>query len=960
MKKIFLIIFGAICLTAILKAQPGANKLIEIKLDNGLTILLNEDHSIPNILGAVVIKTGAKYDPPNATGTSHYLEHMLFKGTDKLGTIDYKSEREYLNKIFKLYDKLGRTEDQEDREMIQKNINKVSLKAGKYAIPNELDKILDEIGSTMVNAFTSDEVVGYLNFFPNNQIEKWLAIYSHRFQNPVFRLFQSELETVFEEKNMYDDNFITTVIESFFENFYKNHPYGQQTILGSSEHIRNPSLSIMQEMYETYYVANNMALILTGNFNSKEVIPMIEKYFGVWKKANVPTFKEYPEKPFNGVERVKERLTPVRVGVMGFRTVPQNHPDQIALEVCLNILTNNYSTGYLDQLSIENKLMEVSALHDVRNDHGGMMFIYVPKLIFQSFNRAERHVHEQILRLKNRDIDKDLLESVKLSMIKDHQKSFEDVFQRAFLIAETFYTDKSWKDVVTYPEKVNSITAEDIQKVADKYLNRDYLSFQSRMGFPKNERLEKPGYDPIEPENKDAVSEFGKEVSAMHEKEVRPDFIHIDRDVFVERHDKNHYNKLFYVHNDINDIFNVKIKFHGGNYHDNRYPYLAQYMKLIGSQKLSLEELNSQLQQIACDLNVYSNDEYFVIEINGFDKHLNTALELISELLSNPAADRSKRKNLRQMARFERRFESRSPDDVARALLNYGVYGENSPTLRRMTTREVRKMGCDELLKLLAETIQLPYSIHYSGSLKQKEVSVIFRKNLGLITGEHRHKIPVEIQRSKISENTILFLDDSKSIQSRIYFHVEGEKSNIKDRATINAFNRYFGSGMSSLIFQEIRELRSLAYAAYGRYRLGNSKNENGYLQVFVGTHADKTLEAVETVHNMIVDMPKYDNRMKQIQTSLLQSINSSKPNNREMSEAVENWLKWNIKEDPRMFEYEQYNGMSFHNIIKFYRKNIAKKPILITISGNSDNIDMEKLGKYGNIIHVDKKDIFN
>lgn len=961
--KRFLLIFIAtlICSVAISQSETETYKLKILKLDNGLTVYLNEDSSVPNVLGAVVVKTGAKYDPPDATGTAHYLEHMLFKGTDKLGTVDYKSEKIHLNRIAELYDILARTETSEERDSIQREINNVSLKAGKYAIPNELDKVLDEIGSTMVNAFTSDEVVAYFNVFPQNQMKKWLAIYAHRFKNPVFRLFQSELETVFEEKNMYDDNFITAVIETFYENFYRNHPYGQQTILGQAEHIRNPSLNVMRKMYETYYVPNNMALILSGNFNTEEVLPYIQKFFGEWKEGRVPEYPEYKEEPFDGVERVRVRLTPVRVGLMGFRTIPKNHPDELALEVAINMLSNSYSTGYLDRLSIDNKLMEVVAFNDVRNDHGALMVLYVPKLLFQSFNRAENLVLEQILRLRNGDVESDLLNSVKLSMIKQHHQSFENVFERTLLIAETFYTDKTWEDIISYPERIMQISEEHIHKVAYNYLGENYLSFQSKMGFPRNERLQKPGYDPIIPDNENARSEFARKIQYMKEGDIKPEFLREEYHYFVKNleHSKD-LSKLYYVQNDINDIFNLKIKFHSGDFYDNRYPYLAQYIQLIGTENYSLDVFNEKLQSIACSFSAYSNDNFFIIELSGFDKYLEQSLNLIAELLKNPVSDRSKQRNLRQMAKIERRFESRTPDQVADALFNYGIYGENSKYLRRMTVREVRRMNCNSLLDLLSQTIELPYHIHYSGSLDMRYVEKVISNSLKLNTKPSNNEIPVLIPREKISENKILFVDDSRSLQSRIYFYIEGEKIDGREIALMNAFNRYFGTGMTSLIFQEIREFRSMAYAAYGRFLQGNHLEQPGYLQVFVGTQADKTAEAVETVHQLITDMPRRENRVDQIRTALIQSINNNKPEKRNISETVENWHLLGIKKDPRMMQYEIYNNLDFVGIMEFYRRNVARKPILITIVGDSSNVDMDALSKFGEIEFVKKKDIFN
>ncbi len=438
---------------------------------------------MPNVLGAVIIKTGGKYDPADHTGTSHYLEHMMFKGTDELGTVDYEKEKIILDQIAAKYEELAATTDAEKRKTIQLEINKLSLEAGKFAIPNELDRLLDQMGSSMVNAFTSDEIVAYFNVFPKNQMEKWLFLYSHRFKNPVFRLFQSELETVFEEKNMYMDNFSTTLIETYYKNLYKKHPYGTQTVIGTADHIKNPSLNNMRKMYETYYVANNMALVLTGNFKSEEVIPLIEKFFGEWKKGEVPEYPVYNEEPFNGVERVEERLTPIKIGLLGFRTVPTNHEDEVALDVCSALLSNSSSTGYLDKLTLDGKLMEVMGFNDVRNDHGALMVLFVPKIVGQSLKKAEKIVYAEIAKLQTGEIDKEYFEAVKLNLIKEHQQSLENSTERAFLIGQMFTSGKTWEETLAYPKEIDAVTIEDVKRVSEKYFAANYLSLHSKMGF---------------------------------------------------------------------------------------------------------------------------------------------------------------------------------------------------------------------------------------------------------------------------------------------------------------------------------------------------------------------------------------------------------------------------------------------------------------------------------------------
>lgn len=953
--KILLIIFLAIGVTCF--AQTQTLKLKTLHLDNGLTVYINEDRSVPNVLGAVIIKTGGKYDPADHTGTSHYLEHMMFKGTDELGTIDYANEKLILDKIAVKYEELALVKEAEGRKEIQSEINKLSLEAGKYAIPNELDRVLDQMGSSMVNAFTSDEIVAYFNVFPKNQMEKWLFLYSHRFKNPVFRLFQSELETVFEEKNMYMDDFSTALIETYYKNLYKNHPYGTQTVIGTAEHIKNPSLNNMRKMYETYYVANNMALVLTGNFSTEEVVPMIEKYFGQWKKGEIPKYPEYNEEPFKGVVRVEERMTPIKVGLLGFRTVKASHDDEVALDVCSAILSNSSSTGYFDKLSLDGKLMEVMGFNDIRNDHGAMMVLFVPKIIGQSLKKAEKLITDEILKLHTGEIDKEFFEAVKLNLVKEHQQSLENSTNRAFLIGQMFTSGKTWEETLAYPKEIAAITIDDIKRVSEKYLNDNYLSLHSKMGFPKKDKLEKPGFDPVIPENTEAKSKFAEEFERMPDAKTEPEFINFDKDLSIT---ENNGIKYFYVANKTNDIFNLTIKFKTGKINDKKYEQLAEYLQLVGTKDRGLNDFNSDLQKYGCSFSVGAEDNFFTIYVDGFDKYFKESTSLIMSLLTNAATDDSKLKNINQNATFLRKFESSSPDQLSDALYEYGIYGANSSYLRRSTQKEVSKIKSEDLLSLLSQTLKSDVSIHYSGTIDNKEIINYFNSNFKHEASKNENSFPIILPKTEYTENTILLLNDPKSVQSRVYFYIGGNINDPKERAIAAGYNQYFGTGMSALVFQEVREFRSLAYTAYAVYRSGKKSNEKGYLQAFVGTQSDKTIDAITIMDSLINQMPQKANRMPNIKSALIQSANSTKPEWRDLSETVENWQLQQYKDDPRRLQFEVFNGMDFDAIMSFYEKNIKGRPMLITIVGNKSKIDLDKLAKFGKIIEVDKKQILN
>ncbi|SVA91233.1 uncharacterized protein METZ01_LOCUS144087, partial [marine metagenome] len=501
------------------------------KLDNGLTVYLNEDHNTTSVFGAVVVRGGGKRDPKDATGIAHYLEHLLFKGTNEMGTINYVEEKVYLDSIRIKYDELGSTSDETERLDIQKHINRLSVKAAEYAIPNEFDRLMEGMGGTWINAFTSDDVICYLNKFPGNQIEKWLEAYSHRFINPVFRLFQSELETVYEEKNRAMDNMFRQLFTTYLQKFFKEHPYGQQTVLGSVDHLKNPSLTKMQEYYDTYYVANNMALVLTGDIYPEDIKPLIEEKFGSWNSGELPGPIDITESSFNGREKIKKRMTPIKVGIMGFRTVPAGHEDEVTINLCNQLLTNESKTGLIDQLAVERKILSAGAFNMDYADLGANNFFFLPKLFLQSLTKAENLVLGQIEKLKSGDFDDEYFNAVKLTMIRQHEENMENMEGRLFTLVDTYAKEKSWDDIVNFPKKLDAITKNEVVEVANKYFGNDYLVLHSKMGFPKKHKLEKPPFEAVIPKNSEKRSNFAVKLDEISEGKLNLNYIEFNKDV---------------------------------------------------------------------------------------------------------------------------------------------------------------------------------------------------------------------------------------------------------------------------------------------------------------------------------------------------------------------------------------------------------------------------------------------
>jgi len=940
-----------------LSAQNNLNfKINQFKLDNGLTVVLSEDHNQPTVYGVVVTKAGSKNDPADATGMAHYMEHMLFKGTEELGTIDWSKEKPYIDKIISLYEELGKTTDAEKRKEIQKKINEASVEANKYAIPNELDKVLKQIGSTDVNANTSFDRTVFHNAFPSNEIERWIEIYSHRFMRPVFRGFQSELETVYEEKNLYSDMFQFNLFEEFNKTFFKNHPYGQQPLIGTIEHLKNPSLNKMYEFFNTYYVPNNMALVLVGDFETEKVLPIIKEKFGAWKAKEIPKPKVWEEKPFNGREFVEKKLSPIKLEMLGFRAPKRGDKDEIAMKICASMLSNSSQTGLLDKLTIEHKLLAAMSFYESYNDYGQFIIFAVPKIIGQKLEDAEKLVLEQLENLRKGNFSDELLQVIKLEKYIDISQQLESNEGKAMLLAEMIGHNIDINEIYNIQDKIKQITKQDIINVAQKYLNGNYLAFYSRIGSMKKEKLEKPGFKPVV-SNTNATSTFAKKIEEMPTLPIKEKFIDFRNDVQFNRIKKGI--NIYRVENPYNNIFTLKIKYGMGEYYHPLLKYACQLANLSGTTNKTVSDFKFELAKLGCNLNILSDRSYTTIEMSGIEDNLTQAVLLLNDFLQSIKADANKLENILQSEKSNRKIEMSEPEQVAQALFQWVEFGRKSTFIDRPTISELKKVGVDSLIKVFKLATTFECDVHYIGKKSLKEVISILKNNISWTTNPKTSLAPANVNINQYSENAVYFINAPKALQSKIYFLMNQKPFYNDYEPYIDAFNAYFSGDFSGLVLQEIREYRSMAYSAGARFTIPAKSGKESIFIGYIGTQADKTIEAVQVFDSLVRFMPQKNDRWSFLINYLVKSSLTNRPFFRDLSETLVRWKLLGYQHDPNQEKIPVYYDMKFDDMYRFYKENIKDKPMVIVIVGDEKRIDMKKLTQFGKINKLKKKDVF-
>jgi len=930
-------------------------KVVEYKLSNGLTVILNPDKTVNNVFGAVAVNTGSKNDPIDATGISHYLEHLLFKGTDKLGTHNFEAEKVHLDSINYYYDLLGKTTDKEERARIQLLINKQSIEASKYAMPNEFDKLLKEMGSTGINATTSRDLTWYFNSFPSHQINKWLDLYAHRFTNPIFRSFQSELEVVYEEKNRARDNMQRRLFTAFDKNFYKGHPYGEKGTLGTIEHLKNPSLTKMYEYYNKYYVVNNMALILSGNFDIAKVKPQIEKLFGSFKKGSIPANKINDAIAFKGREVNKARITPIKVGLLGFRTVPRYHPDELIIDVIANLLQNEAGTGFIDQLQIDNKLMGAWAFQSNENEEGQMMFIFIPKIFIQSFKSAENLVLNELEKIKTGDFSEKQLQIVKNELYNSYQSGLEGTRYRSSLFAKMFTAGKSWKDISDYPERLRLISKEEIQEVAQKYFGKDYMLLQSKTGFAKNKKLEKPEFKAVQVDQS-KESEYAKYLREKEEIELEPRFIDFEKD--LEIINLKYKNDLYVVKNPINDLYNISIRYKVGKLSEPQLEVLAEVMFHAYPQGSTRNEFKDEIGLLGSTYSFSTdNSSYFTLNISGIEKNMSKVLGKINNLMQNAMIDEESIKVIQNSYKTFYKAEKKDPSTIPQALAQLGLVGKQSTYLSRPSLKQIKQITASSLLNVLDTITQYAASIHFTGKTDAESFKKILQEQYTL-SSTSKSKVPYKLDPPNRVENEIVILSNKKKLQTSMYFIKEAPQFKMEQYPKMKMFNSYFGGGFSGLITQEIREYRSLAYSTAAGYRYRANPDANSFFYTFIACQADKTNQAVKVAFDLINDMPKKEDRIDLIRSSVKLSQFSNFPNFRNLSMRVESYILKGFERDPNEINYHMYDSLEFEDLYEFYQKNIQNTPTFLGLYGDSKRLNISELEKFGKVKVLKMSDV--
>lgn len=916
-------------------------------LKNGLQVFLSINPYQPTLSTQIAVRAGSKHDPAETTGLAHYMEHMLFKGTSKIGTSNWAEEKVLLEEIAALYEKHRNAASEKERKEIYQLIDKKSYEAAAWTIPGEYDKLASAIGAKGTNAYTWFEQTVYLNSLPSNELERWIALEAERFSQLTLRLFHTELETVYEEFNISQDKDIRKVSNLLHAALFPNHPYGTQTTIGSAEHLRNPSHNNIYRFFDTYYVPNNMAIILAGDLDPDKTIALIEKYWGNKEAKEIPPFIFEDQPSIDSVKRIEALGQESPFIQMAWR-LPGAHTDTPYFLSIIEHLFFNQQAGLLD-LNINQKqlVLESGAWSWVHEDYSSFGFYGKPRE-GQSLEEVEALLLEQLNLLLEGKFPDWLPEAVCNDFRLGELKSLQSNEARTHTMTQAFILGIPWKKYAVRIQEMGKFSKEDILQFAGKYLSRDrYVVVYKRKGDdPSVIKVEKPPITHVDI-NRNESSAFADEFLSSPSPRLKPVFVSFQD--YITQEELSPGLPLHYVKNPDNELFRLDFIYPMGKMHDPLLPIMFRYLPYLGTKDLSSSQIQQAFFRLGISFEVNIESERCIISLSGLESSMEEALILLEKIVATAEPDVEKLKNVasdliikRENARRDRGYLLRN------ALTSYAQYGTESPFNFRLSKEQLLQLDAGELVHHIHLLNTYDHSVYYFGKKELSEVIPILRKH---------HIVPSERRRSPErksfiqvpnTENKVLFYH-FPIVQTDLMWISKGTPSfNAEEHFMKEWYNEYFGYGLSSIVFQEIRESKALAYSTYAFYSSPVKKQEAHYLQAYIGTQPDKLTDAIPCLHDLLENMPLVPAQMENARIAILKRLESERMTPGSIFRNYTKVLDLGQSQDLRKPLYERLKDAGEKDLSEFQHNFVKNRQYNLIIMGNKDYTDFSLLEKFG------------
>jgi predicted Zn-dependent peptidase len=447
------------------------NRISEFKLDNGMKFIVMERHQAPVVSFMTYVDVGAAEEEAGKTGAAHFLEHLAFKGTKRIGTKNYAAEKTKLDQLDKLFDQIkvakaaGRSADV---TRLQADFDKVRAEAAAFVIQNQYGQIVEQNGGVGLNATTSADATRYFYSFPANQLELWMSLESERFLEPVFREFHEEKDVILEERRMRTDNSpIGKMVEEFLRTAMSGTPYGRP-VIGYQEDLDNMTTADIKKLFETYYTPEHITAAVVGDVDTAKVKELANAYFGRYKARSRAPELQFPASDQTAPREVTLKLKSEPWYLEGYRRPALTDPDNAVYQMISSILTDGRTSRMYKSL-VERKqiALSVSTSTSFPGDrYSNLFFAYALTAPGHTVEEIAAEFKTQIEQLKAEPVTAKELDRVKTQARAGLLGVLASNSGMASLLPEYEAKTGTWRNLFEELKAIDAVTAEDVQRVA--------------------------------------------------------------------------------------------------------------------------------------------------------------------------------------------------------------------------------------------------------------------------------------------------------------------------------------------------------------------------------------------------------------------------------------------------------------------------------------------------------------
>jgi len=564
---------------------------------------------------------------------------------------------------------------------------------------------------------------------------------------------------------------------------------------------------------------------------------------------------------------------------------------------------------------------------------------------------------EQLELLKEGNFPDWLMNATINDMKIEQQKLYELNHGRVESYVNAYTSGMEWSQHLSQFERLQKITKNDLAVFARKHYGSNYVAVYKENGIAISEaKIQKPKITPLKV-NRDTSSPFAEKVLALKSSKLKPAFVDYKKDITFL--DVNSSIKLHYLQNREDELFSLYYVFDIGSSNSRTLDLALRYLSYLGTSKVTQAEFSKELYKIGVSFSVTTSEHNVSLVLSGLGKNAPAAIRMLENLLVDARPDEEALEKLKSGIMKERADGKLSKNKILfEGLINYGKYGPISPFTNVLSNEELEKVTSQELLDEVRNLLQYRHRVLYYGPASSAEVLSELRSVRHYPQSFKNPPNSDSFQELEQPDN-LVYVVDYDMTQAEVIMLTRDEIYDSSMVPIVTLFNEYYGGGMSSVVFQELREAKALAYSVYSGYKAPKEKGKPNYIVSYIGTQSDKLPEALEGMRKLMTDLPKSAKLFASAKKGILQDKTTNRLTRTEILFNYEDALKLGHHHDIRKDIYRDVPAMSLDDVANFHRKHFHDKKQVMLVLGKKSNLDMETLQKYGTVRELTLKEVF-